>query len=122
MATYTRKDATVEAIQHPGPDLNVTSLLKGDQIAKKGDFLVVDQEAVASLKAQGIESKRGSVYVISKADFLHDFNATDDSVTPVATPGAELTFETLAAPVPAEVTPLPEAAPVEPPPPPPTHE
>lgn len=120
MATYTRKDATVEAIQHTGPDLNVTSLLKGDQIAKAGDFLVVDQEAVASLKAQGIESNRGAVYVISKADFLHDFNATDDTVVPVAKPGEALSFETLAAPVPAEVTPLPEPAPVEPPA--PTHE
>ena len=93
MPIFTRKDATVEAIQHVGPDLNVTSFLKGDQIAKAGDFLVVDQVAVESLKTQGVESKRGSVYVISKADFLHDFNAPDDSVTPVIVGGAELSFE-----------------------------
>lgn len=96
MATFTRKDATVEAIQHVGPDLNVSSLLKGDQVAKAGDFLVVDAEAVASLKAQGNTEARpkGTIYVVSKADFLHDFNAPDDSVTPVVVGGAELNFAT----------------------------
>lgn len=94
MATFTRKDATVEAVQHVGPDLNVSSLLKGDQVAKAGDFLVIDAEAVASLKAQGNTDARpkGTIYVISKADFIHDFNAPDDSVTPVAVGGAELNF------------------------------
>ena len=97
MPTYTRKDATVEAIQHVGPDLNVTSFLKGDQVAKAGDFLVVDKNAVDTIKAQGGTSNKGAVYVISKADFLHDFNAPDDSVVPVLTGGAALDFSSLPA-------------------------
>lgn len=102
MATFTRKDATVEAIQHVGPDLNVTSFLKGDQVAKAGDYLVVDKDAQATIKLQGGTSNRGAVYVISKAQFLHDFNATDDTVVPVAVPGAALDFN---APTVAPVTP-----------------
>lgn len=98
MPIFTRKDTTVEAIQHVGPDLNVTSFLKGDQIAKAGDYLVVDADAVAQLKAQGATTNRGAVYVISKSEFLKEFNATDTSVTPVAVAGAELSFETLAVP------------------------
>ncbi len=97
MPIFTRKDASVEARQHVGPDLNVTSFLKGDQIAKSGDFLVVDAVAVASLKAQGAESNKGAIYVISKADFLHDFNAPDDSVVPVVKGDEELSFETIPA-------------------------
>ena len=103
MATYTRKDVTVEAIQHVGSDLNVTSFLKGDQVAHAGDFLVVDKNAQATIKAQGGTSNRGAVYVVSKADFLRDFNAPDDTVVPVLVGGAALDFSasTDAKPAPA---------------------
>lgn len=97
MATFTRKYPTVEAVQHTGTDLNVTSALHGDQIAKAGDFLVVDQGAVDALRAQGSTETRpkGCIYVIPKSEFLRDFDAPDTSVTPVAVGGPELKFNTL---------------------------
>jgi hypothetical protein len=97
MPTFTRKYTTVEAIQREGTDLNVTSYLKGDQVAKVGDFLVVDQFAVEELKAQGVTDPRPPkcIYVIPKAEFLRDFDAKDESVVAVAVSGPELKFETL---------------------------
>lgn len=89
MATFTRKHPTVEAVQHFGANKSVVSALKGEQVANSGDFLVIDQDAVNSLRAQ--EKAEGlpfnalgnprTVYVVSKADFLRDFDAPDQ--TPV---------------------------------------
>jgi hypothetical protein len=97
MPIFTRKYPTVEAVQFTGTSLNVTSSLKGDQVAKTGDFLVVDQASVDALKAGGVTDPRPPkcIYVVSKADFLRDFEAPDDSVTPVAVSGPELSFEML---------------------------
>lgn len=89
MPTFTRKVVSVNAVQHFGGSLPISSSLKGDQVAKSGDFLVVDPIAVAAKRAQekaeGLEENsignKGTVYVIAKDQFLSDFDATD------ATPG-----------------------------------
>jgi hypothetical protein len=86
---YTRRSNTVNAVQHFGASTPISSHLKGDQVAKSGDFLVVDPLAVAAIRAQekaeGIApnslGNKGTVYVISKDQFLADYDATD------ATPG-----------------------------------
>lgn len=110
MATFTRKYPTVEAVQHFGANKSVVSSLKGEQVANSGDFLVIDQDAVNALRAQEVAEKLPvgtlgnprTVYVISKADFLRNFNAPDQ--TPVLT--GEVGFN-----VPNEIT-VPKAAPV----------
>lgn len=85
MAQFNRKQHSVEARQHFGAKLNVTSFLKGEQTAHSGDFLVVDPAAVQTLrdqeKADGAEpnslGNRGTIYVVAKDDFLRDFDAED---------------------------------------------
>lgn len=87
MPTFTRKVSSVNAVQHFGNSLPISSALKGDQVAKSGDFLVVDPIAVASLRAQEKREllaenslgNKGTVYVISKDQFLADFDATDET-------------------------------------------
>jgi len=89
MATYTRRNTTVNAVQHFGASTPISSHLKGDQVAKSGDFLVVDPIAVAAIRAQekledlpaNSLGNKGTIYVIAKDQFLADFDATD------ATPG-----------------------------------
>lgn len=73
MPTFTRKVNTVEARQHLGPSFPVSSHLKGDQYCSTGDFLVVDPDTAGG---------KGSIYVIPKAQFLHDFDAKDEAVVP----------------------------------------
>lgn len=78
MAQYKRKDSVVEARQHDMEmSINVDSVKKGGQTARKGDFLVVDPSVE--------EGSKGSIYVISKADFLADFEIVEPAVAePVA--------------------------------------
>lgn len=71
MQTYTRKAATVEARQHEGLKLTVISALKGEQVALSGDYLITDPAA---------SEPRGSIYVISKAEFERDFEAIAEPV------------------------------------------
>lgn len=68
MNEYRRKHATVLARQHDGPKIVVNSGIKGNQTAVAGDYLVTDPEA---------EQPRGSVYVVSKADFERDHELVD---------------------------------------------
>lgn len=63
---YQRKVSTVEARQHDlDTSINIHSVKKGAQTARKGDFLVTDE----SVEAGSV----GSVYVVSKADFLAEY-------------------------------------------------
>ncbi len=87
MATYTRRITSVQAVQHFGGNMPVSSQLKGDQIANNGDFLVVDPNAVASLRKQEKDQKvdenslgnKGTVYVVGRAEFIKEFDATDNT-------------------------------------------
>lgn len=66
MAQYKRKDSIIEARQHDmETSINIDSVKKGAQTARKGDFLVVDASVEEGLK--------GSIYVVSKSDFLDGF-------------------------------------------------
>lgn len=86
-AKYKRKDAFVEARQYNGPvSLNVDSVKKGQQVARAGDFLVTDPAEVK--KQRDFEKdndldeqplKKGSVYVVTKEEFLGDFDLVDDA-------------------------------------------
>lgn len=92
MAQFTRKQSTVEARQHFGPKLIVMSALKGEQTAHNGDFLIADPTAVQAVRDrevfEGAEpnsyGNKGTVYVVSKDDFLKEFDAVD------LTPGTTL--------------------------------
>lgn len=107
MPIFTRKQTSVEARQHFGSDLNISSFKAGDQVAHDGDFLVVDAESVTNLRAQeqaqsipaGSLGNKGVIYVIPKAQFLKDFNAQDQTVVPTLEGDQEFQFTTLAAPV-----------------------
>lgn len=68
MTEYKRKHLTVQARQHEGPKIVVNSATKGNQTAVAGDYLVTDPDA---------EQPRGSVYVVSKADFERDHELVD---------------------------------------------
>jgi hypothetical protein len=92
MATYTRKQSTVEARQHFGTNLQVSSALKGEQTCLSGDFLVIDPIAVAAIRARELAEdapenslgNKGTVYVVSKGQFLADFDAKNETPAAVA--------------------------------------
>lgn len=87
MPTFTRKVTSVQAVQHFGTSLPISSALKGDQVAKSGDFLVVDPTAVAAKRAQekaeGVDENslgnKGTIYVVTKEQFLSDYDAKDET-------------------------------------------
>lgn len=120
MATYTRRITTVEARQHFGVNMPVSSSLKGDQIALNGDFLVVDPFAVARIRAQekaeGLTfnslGNKGTIYVVSKGQFLADYNATDE--TPGLKPDTGFNVPDLLDPNAGSEPPAPAAAPAAP--------
>jgi hypothetical protein len=108
MPTFTRKHATVEARQHFGSNLPVSSIRKGEQICQSGDFLVVDDAAVDDIaareKAEGLAPhslpKKGTIYVVSKADFLREFDAKDETPAIIGEQGFDVPDEL---PVPGEL-------------------
>jgi hypothetical protein len=69
LSTYRRKHSLVEARQHEGLKIVVNSALKGNQGAAAGDYLVTDPTA---------EQPKGSVFVVSKADFERDHELVDE--------------------------------------------
>lgn len=82
MSHYKRKVSLVEARQHDmDTSINVNSCRMGMQTARKGDFLVVDHVNLAKLreqeKAEGLPENSlpdvGTIYVVSKKDFLEEF-------------------------------------------------
>jgi hypothetical protein len=101
MATFTRKYPSVTAVQHFGANKSVVSGLKGEQVANNGDFLVVDQDAVNALRAQEVAESLAAgalgnprtVYVVSKADFLRDFDAPDQTPVIVGEKGFDVPSE-----------------------------
>lgn len=69
MQKYLRKVTEVSAEQFNGPgSLTVVSHKFGEQIARPGNFLVVDDSVAPG---------KGSVYVMSKDEFLATFEAMD---------------------------------------------
>jgi hypothetical protein len=65
---YQVKHHTVEARQHEGPKIVVNSELKGNQQAYAGDYLVTDAN---------VAQPRGSIFVVAKAEFEHEYEPVD---------------------------------------------
>ena len=93
MATFTRKDHTVEAKQFVETGtLMVISRKCGEQVARTGDYLVTDpasvEENTKQEELEGIDlGGKGTIYVVSKADFERDFDVpVIEEIAPVIEP------------------------------------